>query len=344
MAALAAAEQGEVQLVPAPAFPEPVFEWAKVVPHFPPGLIDEEGQLIAGKVLTGSGGKRWELIRCLRDCIHGQVVLAAGFTLSGIDRIYEERHSVVKVLYRDRIENSAIGLLENPYDEIAAMQLIAARGGHPSILPITAALRDENTIYLVLPFCNGGDLFDYVNEGGGLTEEQARPLFRQLADGLAFLQREDIAILHRDMSLENVLMHDGAALLVMDFGMSIRLPRAEEPGVRALIPPQTRRGKRSYMSPEVFAEMPFDAKADVWALGVMCYVMLLRRLPYSWPHNNDEYFRLIAHRHELAVRLQQWGFNVSAEAADLMQRCLMADAQQRPTAAELLQHPWISGH
>eukprot|EP00611_Tribonema_gayanum_P024975 TRINITY_DN5598_c0_g1_i1.p1 TRINITY_DN5598_c0_g1~~TRINITY_DN5598_c0_g1_i1.p1 ORF type:complete len:347 (+),score=105.85 TRINITY_DN5598_c0_g1_i1:514-1554(+) len=344
MAAVAQHEPQTVVVIEAPSFPVPVFEPCFVLPAFPPGLIENrQGSLevIAGKELRARGGRGWEMIRYKMDCIHGCVLEARGFKVAlgagGREvRTYEDRRAAVKVLFKGSLAKPHV---ENPMDEIAAMQLIAARGGHPNILPITAALEDATALYLITPYCDGGDLFDYVCMNGGLSEDEARPLFRQLAEALAFLQRDDIAVVHRDMSLENVLVHDGGSLFVMDFGMSVRLPPPPSADARALIAPQSQRGKPKYMSPEVFAEAPFDAKADVWALGVMLYTMLQYSQPYARPHASDARYHAIAVLHELERCVPR---PLSRDALHLIQWCMVATPALRPTVAQILGHPWLT--
>ncbi|KAG5179804.1 kinase-like domain-containing protein [Tribonema minus] len=405
---MAAVEPQTVVIIEAPPFPVPVFEPCLVLPASPPGLIENrQGSLevIAGKELRARGGRGWEMIRYKMDCIHGCVLEARGFNVTlgaggRAVRTYDDRRAAVKVLFKGSLAKPHA---ENPMDEIAAMQLIAARGGHPNILPITAALEDTTALYLITPYCDGGDLFDYVCMNGGLSEDErlesehpeavrarelppltrARPLFRQLAEALAFLQREDIAVVHRDMSLENVLaisvdpsaagtmsswvlqlvVHDGGSLFVMDFGMSVRLPPPPSADARALIAPQSQRGKAKYMSPEVFAEAPFDAKADIWALGVMLYTMLQYSQPYSRPHPSDARFHAIAvlhsdaRFHAIAVLHPYARFHAIAvlhelercvsrpltrDALHLIQWCMVATPALRPTVAQILGHPWLT--
>ncbi|CAM9413808.1 unnamed protein product, partial [Phaeothamnion confervicola] len=165
---------------------------------------------------------------------------------------------------------------EDPIKEISALQLLGAAGSHPNVLAAQEALQDDGAVYLVTSYCGGGELHDFIL-GRTLAENEARPLFRQLAEGVAFLQSEDVRICHRDLSPENVLLRDDGAgdsedLVIMDFGLALRVPVDRE-GRPAVVASGGAVGKLHYMSPEVLTNQPFNGfSVDVWACGVILFM------------------------------------------------------------------------
>ena len=83
--------------------------------------------------------------------------------------------------------------------------------GHPNILTLIECLHDSQFIFAVLPFCNRGELFSLVDSSGAMPEDQCRYWFKQILSGLAYLQSRYIC--HRDMSLENVLLHNNTSMV-----------------------------------------------------------------------------------------------------------------------------------
>ena len=107
--------------------------------------------------------------------------------------------------------------------------------------------------------------------------------------------------------------------------------------------PQGTCGKHNYMSPEVFANTSaFDGFAiDVWAAGVILYIMLTGFPPYDQASRTDQRFDLIVNG-RLVRQLSSWGIRLSDEAGDLLQHMLLLDPRDRLTLAEVMTHPWVS--
>jgi len=141
--------------------------------------------------------------------------------------------------------------------------------------------------------------------------------------------------------------------LIIDMGMCLRVPYndAERSGVvtdvakgalRRLIKPQGVCGKHNYMSPEIFEnKASFDGFAvDLWAAGVILYIMLTGFPPYDQASRTDQRFDLIING-KLMKQLKSWGINLSADAGDLMQSMLRLHPKERLNLSEVLSHPWV---
>mmetsp|Transcript_15814 Transcript_15814/g.29370 ORF Transcript_15814/g.29370 Transcript_15814/m.29370 type:complete len:226 (+) Transcript_15814:76-753(+) len=208
-----------------------------------------------------------------------------------------------------------------------------------------------------MPYCSGGDLFGVVvkfaeesNGEIGMPEPVARYWFRQILWGLHHLQ--SVGVCHRDLSLENVLV-DCENCLIIDMGMCLRVPYNDPArhgnitdvtrgAGRRLMKPQGVCGKHNYMSPEIFSNTsPFDGFAiDLWAAGVILYIMLTGFPPYDQANRTDQRFDLIVNGN-LVRQLRSWQINLSEDAGDLLQSMLQLDPRDRLTLAEVMAHPWV---
>jgi serine/threonine protein kinase len=266
-------------------------------------------------------------------------------------------HVAIKMVEWARVHHMRGRLLEDPVKEVAAMQLIGTT--HPHVLGSSEVLQDGDFLYSVMPYCSGGDLFgvvvEYAEESGGeggMPEPVARYWFRQILQGLNHLQ--ECGVCHRDLSLENILV-DKENCLIIDMGMCLRVPYSDPKSrsrgttdvahgkIRRLMKPQGVCGKHNYMSPEIFENKEnFDGFAiDLWATGVILYIMLTGFPPYDQASVTDQRFELIV-TGKLVEQLHNWDIFVSDEAGDLMQRMLQMDPRDRPTLAQVMAHPWVA--
>ena len=156
------------------------------------------------------------------------------------------------------------------------------------------------------------------------------------------------------MSLENILVATENCLII-DMGMCLRVPYNDERaggnavtdvrhgGCRRLMKPQGTCGKHNYMSPEVFANTDsFDGFGiDLWAAGVILYIMLTGFPPYDQASRTDQRFDLIV-KGRLVNQLASWGIRLTGEAGDLLQSMLVLDPRDRLTLAEVMSHPWVA--
>lgn len=168
--------------------------------------------------------------------------------------------------------------------------------------------------------------------------------------GLHHLQT--LGVCHRDLSLENIMVHNENCLII-DMGMCLRVPYNDPTRqgaiadvtrgtTRRLMRPQGVCGKHNYMSPEVFANTDaFDGFAiDVWAAGVILYIMLTGFPPYDQASRTDQRFDLIING-SLARQLKSWDINLSEDAEDLLQNMLQLNPGERLSLAEVMAHPWV---
>lgn len=164
---------------------------------------------------------------------------------------------------------------------------------------------------------------------------------------------QSVGVCHRDLSLENVLVSNENCLII-DMGMCLRVPYSDPARqgnvtdvtrgtIRRLIKPQGVCGKHNYMSPEIFANTnAFDGfSIDLWAAGVILYIMLTGFPPYDQASQTDQRFDLIVNGN-LIRQLESWDIRLSQDAGDLLQSMLQVDPIDRLTLAEIMAHPWVT--
>ncbi|KAL7519989.1 hypothetical protein ACHAWX_004747 [Stephanocyclus meneghinianus] len=259
--------------------------------------------------------------------------------------------AAVKIIDLNKVRDLKGKHKEDPMKEVAAMQFLSTDGGVPNVLPCWDLFRDEKYIYMCMPYCSSGELFGYVQRSGRFEEPIARYWFKQLLNALIGLQKRGIC--HRDISLENILIHENTHALVIDLGMCLRVPYASPLGcnivcdstagtLRMPFVPQGQCGKPNYISPEVLTNnVPFDGFAvDLWAAGVVLFIMLVGLPPFEWASFDDPRYRLICEG-GLEQLLVQWKRPISHLAIDLIQSMLREHPQERLSLFQVMNHPWV---
>ena len=140
---------------------------------------------------------------------------------------------------------------------------------HPNIMKIYEYFRSSNNLYLVLQYCEHGDLLSWIEKNGLLSEEVVLKMISQLAD--AFVQAESLKIMHRDIKPDN-LFYTGQNVIVGDFGSA----KINLDDCNSFI------GTKPFMAPEFFQEsVKYSYGADVWALGVTLYMCMFGEDPWG---------------------------------------------------------------
>ncbi|CAI7915829.1 unnamed protein product [Closterium sp. NIES-54] len=244
-----------------------------------------------------------------------------------------------KTISKDRLRSEAER--EEVRREVALMQRVGASGereageaqgvAHPGVVQLRGVFEDEQSVHLVMDLCEGGELFDEVVRRGRLSERDAANVFAQVASAVAHCHSR--GVLHRDLKPENILLtRDASAPLttkLADFGLAVPL----QSGDRAM----GVAGSPFYMAPEVLLG-EYALEADVWSLGVILYILLCGAPPFWGPTDKDVFVEVLKGLVDLSG--EEWA-GVSEEAKRLVLCLLQRDPQRRPTATQILFHPWI---
>ncbi|KAK0043027.1 serine/threonine-protein kinase PLK4 [Biomphalaria pfeifferi] len=204
---------------------------------------------------------------------------------------------------------------------------IHSRLKHPSVLELYNFFEDANYVYLVLELCHNGELQRYLQSlSQPFTEEEARRLMRQIVEGILYLHSH--GILHRDLSLSNLLLNKEMNVKIADFGLATQLEGPEEKHF-------TMCGTPNYISPEIAMRSAHGLEADVWSLGCMLYTFLVGRPPFDTDAVKSTLNRVISAEYRLPSHL-------SPEAKDLIQGLLCKNPKDRIPLIEILAHKFMT--
>ena len=194
--------------------------------------------------------------------------------------------------------------------------------------PYSSGAKDVN--YIVLEIAERGELFDFVANTGAFSEHVARYFFKQLLNGLEALHNNNTY--HRDMKAENLFIDEHFNLKIGDFGFSKNSEQGDEDGMFL-----TQLGTPGYMAPEIILGQPyFGHHVDVFASGVILFVMIARGQPFGQASPRDKFYKTLA----MGKKDNFWGTHINNQEdgnifdddfRDLCERIWALDPNQRIT-------------
>ncbi|XP_026163764.1 serine/threonine-protein kinase PLK4 [Mastacembelus armatus] len=204
---------------------------------------------------------------------------------------------------------------------------IHCRLKHPSILELYNYFEDSNYVYLVLEMCHNGEMSRYLKERKmPFSEDEARHFMHQIVKGMLYLHTH--GILHRDLTLSNLLLTNNMNIKIADFGLATQLKLPNEKHF-------TMCGTPNYISPEVATRSAHGLESDVWSLGCMFYAFLMGRPPFDTDTVKHTLSKVVLGEYEMPS-------HVSLEAQDLIHQLLQKDPAQRPSLSAVLDHPFMT--
>uniref|UniRef100_A0A8C1J3F8 Serine/threonine-protein kinase DCLK2 n=1 Tax=Cyprinus carpio TaxID=7962 RepID=A0A8C1J3F8_CYPCA len=210
---------------------------------------------------------------------------------------------------------------------------ILRRVKHPNIVLLIEEMDTYSELYLVMELVKGGDLFDAITSSNKYTERDASGMLYNLASAIKYLH--SLNIVHRDIKPENLLVYehqDGSKSLKLgDFGLATIVDG----------PLYTICGTPTYVAPEIVAETGYGLKVDIWATGVITYILLCGFPPFRGSTNDQEALFDQILMGQLDFPLPYWD-NVSDSAKALITCMLQVEVDQRYTALQVLDHPWVN--
>ncbi|KAK9881063.1 hypothetical protein WA026_014408 [Henosepilachna vigintioctopunctata] len=217
------------------------------------------------------------------------------------------------------------------------VEILARYGHHPGIVSLKTVFEDSTKVYLVLQLLRGGDLLEYMTKRHHLPEVEASAILRTLIKAVAYLHEN--GVVHRDLKPANILFASedctSESVTICDMGFAKQL-RA---GNGLLMTPCY---TANYVAPEVLKRQGYDAACDIWSLGVILFIMLSGRCPYSTACNESpQHILERINTGKLDLQSGQWAF-VSEEAKSLVTEMLHKSPQRRPSASQIANHPWVN--
>ena len=257
-------------------------------------------------------------------------------------------------------------------NEINALLRIRSTGGHPHICALRESFDEGKDYCLILELVSGGEMFDHLIKNGAYSEADAARLVREVASALAYLH--GIGIVHADLKPENLMLStqksSDSVVKVVDFGCAVIQDEVNDDddddevdgsnendwfglstsseAATANPKPRTSTGLTpAYSPPEAFEDdAHIEPAVDMWSLGVILYIMLIGRHPFdhSGKASDEEIEKLVRDSSVTPpIRNSEYTKYLSESALDLLERLMDRDPQKRLTAAEMLQHPWVTG-
>ena len=245
---------------------------------------------------------------------------------------------VRKCVHRDSKEERAVKIFRrNTLNEVTIHGTTRSREveilriiDHPNIVRVYEYFEDAKRIFLVMEYCKGGQLQHYVHSKHQFSEQVVASLVKQVFEVLSYLH--DKGIVHRDMKPDNIVLeeNDGSRMniKIIDFGAATYITRKT--------PLKGAVGTIGYSAPEVY-KGTYNEKIDVWSGGVIMYILLCGKPPFEGTTDQQVIERTCSMR--INVSGGVWN-SISREAVELLQ-AIFAPAEDRISAKEVLQHPWI---
>lgn len=232
------------------------------------------------------------------------------------------RRIVVKLLPPDAAQTVSV-------DRFRREILFAARLQYPHIVPLLAAGEADGLPYFSMPYIDGESLRERLIRAEEMAIAEVIQLLREIASALAYAHRK--GMIHRDIKPENILL-TGTHAMVTDFGVAKAIDVATQNGSARLTSIGMVLGTPAYMSPEqAVGDTSTDHRADVYALGVLAYEMLMGRAPFT---DRNPRAMMIAHLTEAPPPLTTRRPAGRASLASLVMRCLAKEPDDRPQSVD----------
>ncbi|XP_038821222.1 calcium/calmodulin-dependent protein kinase type II subunit alpha-like isoform X3 [Salvelinus namaycush] len=204
---------------------------------------------------------------------------------------------------------------------------------HSNIVRLHDSISEEGHHYLIFDLVTGGELFEDIVAREYYSEADASHCIQQILE--AVLHCHQMGVVHRDLKPENLLLASkskGAAVKLADFGLAIEVEGDQQAWFGFA-------GTPGYLSPEVLRKDPYGKAVDLWACGVILYILLVGYPPFWDEDQHRLYQQIKAGAYDFPS--PEWD-TVTPEAKDLINKMLTINPAKRITASEVLKHPWIS--
>uniref|UniRef100_A0A2K6GAV4 MAP/microtubule affinity-regulating kinase 3 n=1 Tax=Propithecus coquereli TaxID=379532 RepID=A0A2K6GAV4_PROCO len=249
------------------------------------------------------------------------------------------REVAIKIIDKTQLNPTS---LQKLFREVRIMKIL----NHPNIVKLFEVIETEKTLYLIMEYASGGEVFDYLVAHGRMKEKEARAKFRQLglqANSASFDLLSLITIVsavqychqkrivHRDLKAENLLLDADMNIKIADFGFSNEFTVGSKLDTFCGSPP--------YAAPELFQGKKYDGpEVDVWSLGVILYTLVSGSLPFDGQNLKELRERVLRGKYRIP-------FYMSTDCENLLKRFLVLNPIKRGTLEQIMKDRWINaGH
>ncbi|XP_037031761.1 serine/threonine-protein kinase MARK2-like isoform X18 [Bradysia coprophila] len=214
------------------------------------------------------------------------------------------------------------GSLQKLFREVRIMKML----DHPNIVKLFQVIETEKTLYLVMEYASGGEVFDYLVLHGRMKEKEARAKFRQIVSAVQYCHQK--RIIHRDLKAENLLLDSEMNIKIADFGFSNEFT----PGSKL----DTFCGSPPYAAPELFQGKKYDGpEVDVWSLGVILYTLVSGSLPFDGTTLRELRERVLRGKYRIP-------FYMSTDCENLLRKFLVLNPAKRASLETIMRDKWMN--
>ncbi|XP_037081557.1 death-associated protein kinase 2-like [Pollicipes pollicipes] len=232
-----------------------------------------------------------------------------------------------KFIRKRRVASSRRGV---PLADIEQEVQLLLQMSHDNVISVHQVFNNDVFVILVLELVRGGELFEFVTDKDHVSEAEAALFIKQILLGLEHMHSKSIA--HLDLKPENVMLlsKNRAQLKLIDFGLSRKIdPNKEE---RHML------GTPEFVAPEIVNYEPLGLACDLWALGVITYILLSGASPFLGDTQQETFANIVACDYCFD---DEYFSGTSESAKDFISRLFVTDPRRRATVRECLDHPWI---
>ncbi|XP_061514930.1 MAP/microtubule affinity-regulating kinase 3 isoform X12 [Anopheles gambiae] len=225
----------------------------------------------------------------------------------------------IKIIDKTQLNPSS---LQKLYREVRIMKML----DHPNIVKLFQVIETEKTLYLVMEYASGGEVFDYLVAHGKMKEKEARAKFRQIVSAVQYCHQK--RIIHRDLKAENLLLDSEMNIKIADFGFSNEFT----PGSKL----DTFCGSPPYAAPELFQGRKYDGpEVDVWSLGVILYTLVSGSLPFDGATLKELRERVLRGKYRIP-------FYMSTDCEVLLKKFLVLNPSKRANLETIMKDKWMN--
>uniref|UniRef100_A0A8C1WFB2 non-specific serine/threonine protein kinase n=1 Tax=Cyprinus carpio TaxID=7962 RepID=A0A8C1WFB2_CYPCA len=215
--------------------------------------------------------------------------------------------------------------IKNLFREVRIMKLL----NHPNIVKLFEVIETDKTLYLMMEYASGGEVFDYLVAHGRMKEKEARAKFRQIVSAVQYCHQK--CIVHRDLKAENLLLDADMNIKIADFGFSNEFTLGSKLDTFCGSPP--------YAAPELFQGKKYDGpEVDVWSLGVILYTLVSGSLPFDGQNLKELRERVLRGKYRIP-------FYMSTDCENLLKKFLILNPTKRGSLEQIMKDRWMNvGH
>jgi len=227
--------------------------------------------------------------------------------------------AAIKIIDKTQLDEKKLAKLHR---EVRIMKLLH----HPNTVKLYEVIETKHTLFLVLEYINGGELYDYLVAHGRMKEKDARAKFRQILNAVSYCHRKHV--IHRDLKAENLLLNENFDIKVADFGFSNWFEFEGQLDTFCGSPP--------YAAPELFQGRKYvGPEVDVWSLGVILYVLCTGCLPFDGKDLKEMREVVCRGRYKIP-------FYLSDPCEKLLRKFLVRDPTKRATLDHVADDAWLN--